>query len=265
MTSGSIRRILTLSGFGVLGFVGTAVVGLLLPSLMTPLQLAVYDLVYLRVGPWTADATASVVVISLASALGIIGSTLAVLVWTRGLEELDRALAVTLVGLIGLLGLEIGAIILGGEPFLVAILAVAFLAVGGLIVTYRIGPPPVVAAWVGALPMLGVLLLLLGFGLGWGGGYQLVAEPVQNGSATADFGEVPQVTSDLFDDHGDCAVTDTGYCLELRDYDHAVSAAKFMDSHGVRCPSQAAPSNAESFVATHDGQTFRVHCVGYGD
>jgi hypothetical protein len=263
------------------GTVGTLVVGLGLLRVLQPLQTPVFDAFYLQVGPWTAEVTATVLVFVLAGSLALALPTLLSVAVRTGTDDL-QPLVVGLAVLVGVLVVGIATWSLAGlEVVLAAVLALVVVAVAVPAGLYRVGTwPDGVAAYVGGLPVLVLLLAALAFGLGWGGGYYVVAEEVPaedvDTSAAAAFSEAPELRDALLDPsqediYANCA-QDEGRrtCrLDLRGYDDEATAARFLDSHGVRCPYRNAPSREtpgdESFVAEADGTYYRVTCETYGD
>jgi hypothetical protein len=263
------------------GTVGTLVVGLGLLRVLQPLQTPVFDAFYLAVGPWTAEVTATVLVFVLAGSLALALPTLLSVAVRTGTDDL-QPLVVGLAVLVGVLVVGIATWSLAGlEVVLAAVLALVVVAVAVPAGLYRVGTwPDGVAAYVGGLPVLVLLLAALAFGLGWGGGYYVVAEEVPaedvDTSAAAAFSEAPELRDALLDPsqediYANCA-QDEGRrtCrLDLRGYDDEATAARFLDSHGVRCPYRNAPSREtpgdESFVAEADGTYYRVTCETYGD
>lgn len=276
----SLGRVARTVGYAVLGFVGTAVLGMALLVVAQPLQVTIYDALYLAVGPWTAEETATVLQFALAS-LGAIGVITLVAAYARTGTEHLRTLAPGLVGLLALVAVFVlASALLGVVSFLAAIVAVAAFVVAVPVGLRAVGAWPAgVATFAGGVPTLAILLLLLGFGLGWGGGYDLVAREIPadevDGTAEASFEDVPQLREDLLRPADDDVFA---YCetaegrrtcrLSLRGYDREAQAARFLDRHGVRCPfrgTSADEDRTRSFVATDDGTFYRVSCVSYGD
>jgi hypothetical protein len=163
----------------------------------------------------------------------------------------------------------------GGFLGFLSVFPLAGLLAGGLVaVLYALdAAAETLAAFVGGVPVLGLFVLLLGVGLGWGGGYYLTAtaapDATANGTA-ADFDAAPDVRDALFDPER-CEGTERRVCrLGLRGSEHDVAAGRFLDSHGVRCPYLHADPRAggrvnQSVVAEHDGRLYRVTCVPFGD
>lgn len=275
------RRIASTVGYLLAGLVGTAVLTVVLLLVVRPLQRPVYDAVYLAVGPWTAEETAVVLTFTLAS-LSAIGLPTLVAAYVRGGATYARRVGSVAAGL-----LVLAAVLLAGVAYLGAIgLLAAAVAIVGYVVAILVsmgrlrGWPAGVATFAGGVPVLAVALLLLGFALGWGGGYDLVAREVPaatvNGTEAATFAEVPEVRDDLLDPSGEAtdASCERGgegrrTCrLPLRGYEHEARAARFLDRHGVRCPFRGAPADDDrqrSFVADDGGTYYRVSCVAYGD
>lgn len=277
----TLERTARTAGHLLLGTVGTTVAGLALLRLVQPLQVPLYDAFYLSVGPWTAEVTATVLGFVLAGTLAVALPTLlsvAVRSGTGGLQPLVAGLAVLLGGLF--VGIAAWALA-GLEVVLAAVVAVVVVAVAVPAGLYRVGTwPDGVAAYVGGLPVLVLLLAALAFGLGWGGGYHVVAEEVPaeevDTSAAAEFSEAPELREALLDPsqediYANCAQEEgRRTCrLDLRGYDDEATAARFLDSHGVRCAPRNAPSRESpgegSFVAEADGTYYRVSCETYGD
>ena len=261
----------TTLGYGVLGAVGTATVALVVLNLSQPVQRAVYDLFYLRVGPSEATETA---ILAHFLVSGIIAISIPMLVGDylsdRGAHFSTLAWAVTT--LFGLVAVFLVVALAGLAAFLTALLV---LAVGliGIPIALRIGAgvrSGAVPAFVGGIPVIILLLFLAGFGIGWGWGYVVVAEEVPEASvdgSVADFDDVPEIRDDLF--AGDCETTTKGHrecMLQLRGYEHERAAARFMARHGVRCPYQNTYSGeADAFFAEHNGTYHRVTCSPHGD
>lgn len=262
------------------GTLGTAVGAVLALRLLQPLRPAVYHAYYLAVGPWSATEAASVLPFVVAA----LGTATVVTAAAVGVAN-DRALALRVAGGLAaavatVLALVATALYLGAEPLLVGLVAVVAVAVAVPVGLRRAG------AWegggptfLGAAPVMVLLVLLLGVGLGWGGGYDLVAREVPEGEVqepVATFEGYPQVREDLLspDDgtgtYAYCETTDRRRTcrLPLRGYDHAVAAARFLADNGVRCRFQGATGPDDrnrSFLAVHEGTHYRVTCQSYGD
>lgn len=257
--------VLALTGYGLAGLVGTLVAGVAVLAALQPVQPAVYDALYRRLGPWTATSAATVVQFGAAGALAV---SLPVLAAERfGGDRTESVAAVLAVGVLGLVAALVAGVALGAPALLaVVVVNVLFVAAGfvalGRVDASRAGR----AAFVGGAPALALLLVLLAVGLGWGGGYDVVAEPAPDSvEATADFADAPELRDDLFAP-GAC---EDGVCrLPLRTYDRGAAVGRFLDDNGVRCPLVNAPGARDwggSFVAAHDGDRYRVTCEAYGD
>lgn len=178
-------------------------------------------------------------------------------------------IAVLLALLLGFLALALA----GLASFLTAlvVLAVAVVAVP-LLLRYRFDVRSGgAAAFVGGAPVVVFLLLLAGFGVGWGWEYVVTAQEVPASAvdeAAVSFDEVPEVRDDLFAG-GDCETDTEGRrtCyLQVRGYEHELAATRFLDGHGVRCPYQGGRSgDGRSLVARYDGRCYRVSCSPHGD
>lgn len=264
-------QVATALAYALLGGIVTATVGLLVLNVTTDLQTVVYDLFYLRVGPGEATKIAILVHFLTAAVAGLSVAMIAGdLLSDRGAHL--RAVGLAVAALVALLVLFLGVALAGLAAFLTAL---ALLAVGliGIPLTLRFyfgldsaGVP----AFVGGIPVVILLLFLAGFGLGWGWGYVMTATEVPHSTVqgpVAEFDTVPQVRDDLFVD-GDCEVQDgLRECrLQLRGYEHAVPAVRFMDSHGIRCPAQSArDGRSGKFYAEYDGMLYEVTCSPHGD
>lgn len=262
-----------LSGFGylVLGTAGTAIAAVGVIFVLRPLQPTVYDAFYLVVGPWTATEAASIFHLGAAGLVAIAVPTLAaeLLDGTR-VRVVAAGFAALLAGGVAVL-IAAGLLdVLGFLTLVVTdVLFVAAVLVGLAVTEAATGTT---LAFSGGVPVLALLLFLLAFGLGWGGGYDVVAEPVPETQATddvADFDDAPDVRDNLFAEQ--TCDRDDGVCrLPLRGYHHEVRAARFLDDHGVRCSFVNAPQNPvydreASFVAEVDGDYYRISCEAYGD
>lgn len=264
------------------GAIGTAVAGLGLLRAGLPLQARLYDTFYLAVGPWTAEVTATVMGFTLAATLALALPTLLSVGVESGTEHLRPLLAGLAVLLAVLAAWLSASALLGVEGLLAALLGLALVLVAIPAGLHRFASwPDGVAAFVGGVPVVALLVAALAFGLGWGGGYVLVAEEVPadavDGSPAADVSEEPELRDDLLDPSDDDVYAncerddrDRRTCrLDLRGYDGEATAARFMASHGVRCPYRNVPSRdrseARSFVAEDDGTYYRITCEAYGD
>lgn len=268
----AIDRVAALAGYALFGAAGAAVASVALARPLNPIQAVVYDAFYLVLGPWTATEAASILHIAVVGVLSVAAPTLVA-------ERLDgdrlRELAAGAVGVLAALLVALVAAgllgVLGLPTVLVAVVAAVVAALAGF---RALGASTGgTAAFAGSLPVLALLLFLLAFGLGWGGGYDAVAEPVDPSAVdgpVADFGDAPAVREDLFSAAA-CDPADDGVCrLTLRGYEHERRAARVLARHGVRCPFVNTPRNpvydpTASFFAEHDDQYYRVTCEAYGD
>lgn len=265
----SLRRLAVLGGYALGGAGATAATATVLLAVGQPVQLPIYEVFVRRLGPWSATTVASILSFALVSLLAVAIPTV-LAAWYAGDRDRLRPLLAGAGGLLGLVaGLLVGLAFAGrlGLPTVLVLFGTLLPAVAVALHLADVGAEPL-AAFLGGLPVLALLLLLLGFGLGWGGGYDLVAEPVDpTREPTADFAAIPEVRDDLFAP-GNC--DEEGCRLSLRGYDREAAAARFLYRHGARCPFLNAPPGRDrpdpgSFVATHDGQPYRVACVAYGD
>jgi len=268
----SLDRLARTAGYALFGAVGAVVAALALTPALGPLQRAVYDAFYLALGPWPATEAASVLHIV---AVGSLAVTIPLLVaeYAAGdrVQTLAVGAAVAFAVLVAASVLAAFAGVLGFPTVAVIVALVAAAATAGL---RRVGASRgATVTFAGSLPVLALLLVLLGVGLGWGGGYDVVAEPIDAGTVdgpVADFADAPAVRDDLFSAAA-CDPADGDTCrLSLRGYDHQQQAARVLAANGVRCPFVNAPRNPvydpdASFVAVHDGQHYRVSCAAYGD
>lgn len=258
-------------GYGAFGVGVTAIVALVVLNLTDSGQAGVYDRVYLHLGPSGATEVA-ILAHFLAAGMIALGVTMVAADYLS-----DRGANIHAVGVVfaAMLALVVGFLVVavsGLAAFLTVllVLAVAFLGVP-LWLRYRSGVRSgAVPAFVGGIPVIVLLLFLAGFGLGWGWGYVVVAEEIPESSVdgpVADMGEMPEVRDDLF--AGDCESSgeDRRQChLQLRGYEHEVTAAQFMERQGVRCPYQTTYSGEEdAFIADDDGTYYRVTCSPHGD
>lgn len=254
------------------GLSGTAVVALTVLYVGVSIQPVVYDAFYRHVGPSEATETA---ILSHFLLAGFTAVSVALLAGDYVSDRLRhrRAVASAITVLGGLLVVFLVVALLELAAFLTAlgILAVGVVAVP-LLLRYRYSVRSGgVTAFVGGIPVLVVLLLFAGFGLGWGWGYIMTAQAVPastvDGTAAADFDDVPQIRDDLFT--SDCSTGTDGrrVCrMYLRGYEHEARVARFMARHGVRCPYQNLESGEpDSFIATHNGTYYRVSCSPHGD
>jgi len=274
--STSMTRTITLGGVGttaaylVAGAIGTAAVAIALTPIVLPLQRVTYGSVYASLGPWRATEAAVILAGAVVGLFALAVPTLLV-AFLRGSR--DSVLPI-LAGFAALLGVSVFAAVFAALLGLFDLpgaflgLVVAVVALG--VVLHLIEPGiRTVATFAGGVPVFALLLVLLAVGLGWGGGYELVAEELPDGDGDAvDFDEAPEVRDDLFravnrEDEGG----EVTYRLQLRGHEGASAAAWFLAGHGVRCPYINGNAGAEpgSFVAEHDGTHYRVSCVTYGD
>ena len=268
ITFGSVGRTAT---YLFLGAIGTAIASIALTPIVVPLQQAAYGSFYAQIGPWRATEAAVLLSGAVVGLLAMVGPTLAVLF----LRD-DPAVAVpVLVAFGAAFGVStfvmmFGAL-LGLLGFPVAVFLLVIVASLLSVVLYWLEVDArVTTTFVGGVPVFVLLLVLLAAGLGWGGGYDLVAEErlAANDSAI-DFSEAPEVRDDLFraDNREGGDGDPVTYRLSLRGYDNESSAARFLADHGVRCPYLNANTGQDpgSFVAEHDGIHYRVTCAKYGD
>ncbi|UHH24307.1 hypothetical protein [Halobacterium noricense] len=268
----SLDRVVRTAGYGLFGVVGAIVVALVFARGLSPLQPVIYDAFYLVLGPWSSTELASVLHIT---AVGVLAVTAPVLVaeYTAGdrLRTLAVGATVAFAVLVVVSVLAAFVDVLGFPTVAVAVALVAAAATAGL---RRVGASRgATVTFAGSLPVLALLLVLLGVGLGWGGGYDVVAEPIDASAVdgpAADFADAPAVRDDLFSADA-CDPADDGTCrLSLRSYEHERQAARVLAANGVRCPFVNTPRNPvydpdASFVAEHDDQYYRVTCEAYGD
>ncbi|MFB6301001.1 MAG: hypothetical protein ABEH65_12155 [Halobacteriales archaeon] len=278
----SLGRIARIIGTFLIGTVGTVVFTLMMLRLAQPLQRPIYDGLYLAVGPWTATVTATILTFTLGSVVAISIPTLGVL-YRRGHADHLRTLGLGLLAAFGLGAVAIYVTaLLGMISLLVAVLLVSlFIATVPLTLRYLGLWPDGAIVFAGGVPVLIFSMLLLGFGLGWGGGYDVVATELPaataNGSAKADLAEAPTLRDALLTPADGTAYA---YCetdgdrrtcrLSLRSYDHEADAVRFLNRHGVRCPYLNDPGSADtetnaSFIAEDNGTYYRISCVAYGD
>ncbi|MHB9286013.1 hypothetical protein ACKVMT_03120 [Halobacteriales archaeon Cl-PHB] len=250
----------------------TAAVALVSLNVSVPMQAGVYDLFYLQVGPSEATETAILTHFLVSSVVAIsvpllVGDYLS----DRGANL--RTLGWGVAALLGLVLVFVVVALAGLAAFLTALVILAIGLVGiPLTLRYQAGVRSGgLAAFVGGIPVIILLLFLAGFGIGWGWGYIMIAEEVSESSVDgpiADFDSVPQVRDDVFA-AGDCS-TDTANrrecLLYLRGYEHETQAARFMARHGVRCPYQNSPTGGmDAFYAEYEGSYYRVRCSPHGD
>jgi hypothetical protein len=260
--------VLALTGYGLAGLVGALVAGVVLLVALQPAQPIVYDALYRRLGPWTATSAATAVQFGAAGALAVVAPTV-VAAYVDGDSPLSvaRVLAAIVAVVVVVLTVAVAA----GLPALaaVAVTHAAFVAVGVVVVGRVDASLASRGAFVGGATTLALLLVVLSFGLGWGGGYDVVAEPAPDATdVAANFADAPALRDDLFA-ADTCDDGDDGVCrLSLRTYDHEAAAGRFLDDNGVRCPFVNQPATSDrsgSFVATYDGDHYRVTCEAYGD
>lgn len=267
----SLTDAATTAAYLLFGVAGTIVASIVALAALQPVQPVVYDAFYLRLGPWSATTAATIVHLGIA---GVLAIGLPVVVAEAVDGDRARRLAGGLVAAtVTLLVFLLAATALDAIGFLTVLVAYALLVVGAVAGLRLTGASRGASAtFAGGVPVLAVLLLLLAFGLGWGGGYDVVAEPVSAESVDEPVNaldEAPDVREDLFSEQA-CDPED-GVCrLSLREYEHEAQAARALQRHGVRCPLVNAPASDRwdrdaSFVAEHDGQYYRVRCQAYGD
>lgn len=268
----TLKRAGTTLGYGVLGIVCTAAVSFVLLNLAQPIQTVVYDMFYLQVGPSEATETAILVHFLLA---GVVALGVAMLAGdylsNRGANR--RALGAGFGAMLALVFMFLVVALAGLAAFLTAFLVLAIWIVGiPIAMRYWFGVRSgAVPAFVGGIPVIVFLLVLAGFGLGWGWGYVVTAQEVPastvNGTAAADFNDIPEVRNELFS--GDCETTieNRQVCrMYLRGSEHEVAAAQFMARYGIRCPYQNIYSGeVDAFIAEHNGTYYRVTCSPHGD
>jgi len=257
--------VLALTGYGLAGLVGTVAVSVAAVVALQPVQPVVYDALYRRLGPWTATSAATTLQFTVAGALAVAAPTLAAERVDGGrLAAVASGLAVAVVAaaVTVLAGLAVDV------PALAAAAAGAVVfALAAFVALRRAGASRgSTVALVGGVPALALLLVVLGVGLGWGGGYDVVAEPAPNATEVdADFADAPELRAALFA-AGAC---EDGVCrLSLRQYEREAAVGRFLDDNGVRCPLANDPGARDwggSFVAVHDGDRYRVTCETYGD
>lgn len=271
----TLRRVARTVGYLLVGAVGTVAVALGLLYATGPVRVLLYDAFYRSLGPWGATTAATVLQFTVVLVVAVAVPTVVGEYLGTGTEHL-RALCGGFAALVALVvvGL-VAAAVAGLVGFATALVAVAAVAVVVPLGFRRLGTlSGGVTAFAGGLPAVFLGLLLLGFGLGWGGGYDLTARAVDASAVgdrpSADFSGAPEVREDLFAPTS-CDPYDDGVCrLPLRGYEHEASAGRFLDRHGARCPYLNAPRGYDppgnrSFFARHDGTYYRVQCVAYGD
>ncbi|WP_336038184.1 hypothetical protein [Halobacterium yunchengense] len=268
----SPSRAATLAAAALSGAVPTAVAAVAALAVLQPLQVVVYDAYYRLLGPWTATTAATVVHLGVGGALAAAVPVVAVelLAGVHGRRVATGAVAVVaLLAAVLLVSAYVGVV--GLLTVVVAYLAFGVAAVAALAAADT--APATTAAFAGTAPVLAFLLVLLAVGLGWGGGYDVVAEPTTADSTddpVADFDDAPRLAADLFAASA-CDPREDGVCrLSLRGYAGESAAARFLDDRGVRCPYVNAPAATRydrdaSFVAEHDGAYYRISCQAYGD
>jgi hypothetical protein len=267
------RRVATTAALALLGLVGTAAVAFVLLPVTGSLQAPVYRAVYPALGPTDATFAATlaqfvVVTAVAASAPALVAHHLAG--GTVDARAVAAALGVALLAVVAAAALLLTGLVPVEAGFVLAV--AAFVAVA-VVLRFRFGVRSGgVTALVGATPAVVLLLALAGFGLGWGWGYVVSAEAVPdsavNGTAVADFDEVPDVRDDLFAADACEQRSEGRVCrLHLRGYEHERRAARFLARHGVRCPlaNGGGSFEAATFVAEHDGTLYRVGCHAHGD
>jgi hypothetical protein len=267
----SLTEAATLAAFLLFGVAGTIIAALAALTALQSVQPVVYDSFYLRLGPWSATTAATIVHFGLAGALAVgVPVVVAELVDGDRVRLVGAGLVVVTVALLLFL---LGAAALDAQGLLIVLLVYVLLVVGSLAGLRHVGASTGASAtFVGGVPVLALLLVVLAFGLGWGGGYDVVAEPVSASSVdepATTFEDAPDVREDLFSE--DACDPEDGVCrLPLRGYEHEAQAARVLDSNGVRCPLVNAPASERwdrdaSVVAEHDGQYYRIYCQAYGD
>lgn len=267
----SLHGALSFVGYALVGALGTTAVALVLVNVLQPLQPVVYDAFYRRLGPWSATTAATILHFA---TVGVLAAGVPVLAVELHTGTRARPVAVgLLVVTTALVAVLLGSAALDVLGFLTVVLAYGVLVVLAFVGLTRVDASTrSTAAFAGSTPVLAFLLLLLAVGLGWGGGYDIVAEPVPEPDAgtAADFDDAPALRADLFAGQA-CDPSDDGVCrLSLRGYEHEAAAGRFLAANGVRCPFVNAPASNRydrdaSFVAEHDGEYYRVSCDAYGD
>lgn len=268
----SFERVATMVAYLVVGMVGTATVALAVLYAGRPIQPWIYSLFYLQVGPSQATKIA---ILTHFLVSGIAGTTVSMVIGDYLSVRLDQRTA--LLKVIAVLVSVPGVFLVGSlakvTPFLIALpaLAVAFVAIP-LLLRYRYDVRSgAIPAFIGSIPVVVLLLLATAFGIGWGWGYIMTSENVPassvNGSAAADFDDVPTVREGLFNEDSLTATNGRQvYRLYLRGYEHEQRAATFMARYGVRCPYQQADSwQSDSFIATYNGSYYEITCTPHGD
>ncbi len=268
----TLKQVGTILSYAVFGIIGTAAIALAALNLMEPLQVVVYEVFYLQVGP--SDATEIAILthflVSGVVALGVV-MVAGDLLSDRGANL--RAFAAGFLALIGLILVFMVVALAGYAAFLTTLLLVAVAAIAiPLVLRYRFAVNSGgVPAFIGGIPIIVVLLFLAGFGVGWGWGYFVTAEEVPDtpvNDTAVSFDEVPEVQEDLFVT-GDCETTsgDRRQCrLQLRGYEHELTATRFLARHGVRCPFQNTHSgDTDALIAAHNETYYRVTCSPHGD
>lgn len=280
--SWTLDRLLRTGGAFLGGIVGTVVFTLVLLWVLQPLQAPIYDGLYLLTGPWTATITATILSFVLASLVAISIPTVLVIYRRGHADQLPTLGAGLLVWIVATALAVLLTAVLGMISILVAvIIASLFIALVPLTLRYLDLWPDGAVVFAGGVPVLILSMLLLGFGLGWGGGYDIVATEVPassvDGGAVANFADAPTLRDDMLtpdDDTVYAACEIEGgqrTCrLSLRGYEHEARATKFLARHGVRCPFRnargAAGSDGEqSFIAKDNGTYYRISCIAYGD
>lgn len=268
----TLRRIGTPVAYGVLGVLSTAIVGLVLLNVLNPVQVVVYDALYLQLGPTSATETAIFTHFLLSGSLAL-GATLFVGDYLSDRGAHGREILLVTGVLLAFVVVFIVVAVAGVAAFLttLVVLVLAFVAVP-LVLRYRFDVDSgALPAFAGGIPVVVLLVFLAGIGVGWGWGYVVTAEEVPASSVDSEavsFDEVPEVRDDLFVT-GDCETTSDGSreCdLQLRGYEHEATATRFLARHGVRCPYQNTHSGeADSFLALHDGTYYRITCSPHGD
>jgi len=268
----SVKRVRTTLGYGVLGTVGTALTAFALVNFIDPVQPVIYDLFYLRVGPSEATETAILAHFLLATLIALSLTIVAGdLLSDRGTNLPTLAWAIA--ALLSLIVLFLVVALAGIATFLTALLVLAIGLIGiPLTLRYRSevrsGALP---AFIGGIPVIILLLFLAGFGIGWGWGYIVTAEEVSpasvNETEAVTLDEIPEVRDDLFT--GECETTTENrrQCmLQLRGYDHEVTATRFLAQHGVRCPYRNTDTGEnDTVIAEHNDTYYRLTCSPHGD
>ncbi|MFB6295019.1 MAG: hypothetical protein ABEI97_04620, partial [Candidatus Nanohaloarchaea archaeon] len=167
LSTPTLKRIGTIAAYLVLGVVGTAAVALGLLYTLQPVQQVVYEVFYLQVGPSEATETAILTHFLLAGFTAI-GAVLVAGDYLSDRLAHRTAMAKAIAVLPGFILVFLVVALLDLAAFLTAILVLAAaVVVIPVLLRYRYGVRSEgVPAFVGGIPVLILLLLLAGFGLG---------------------------------------------------------------------------------------------------